>query len=161
MGSVNFGLLGLIQCALPAARVIHCRRHPVDTALSIYFSNFGARHAYAVDRGDIVAFYRHYERMMDHWRSVLPADRFTEVRYETMVADREAETRRLVAFLGLEWDDACMAPEKNRRPVKTASVWQARQPVYKTSVERWRRYEPWLGDLRDLLPGAGADDAVR
>ena len=85
---------------------------------------------------------------MAHWREVLPPDRFTEVDYERLVEDREAETRRLVAFVGLDWDDACLAPEKNERSVKTASVWQARQPVYKTSVERWRRYEPWLGELR-------------
>ena len=92
---------------------------------------------------------------MEHWRRVLPADRFTEVDYETLVEDREAETRRLVAFVGLDWDDACLAPERNRRAVKTAaSVWQARQPVYTTSVARWRRYEPWLGELRALLPAA-------
>ena len=85
---------------------------------------------------------------------MLPADFFTEVEYETLVADREAETRRLVAFCGLEWDDACLAPERNARRIKTASLWQARQPVYRTSLERWRRYEPWLGELRELLPEA-------
>jgi hypothetical protein len=74
-----------------------------------------------------------------------------EVEYETLIANREAETRRLVAFLGLDWDDACLAPERNQRSIKTASVWQARQPVYKTSLERWRRYEPWLQELRELL----------
>jgi hypothetical protein len=104
-----------------------------------------------------VFFYRQYERLMDHWRKVLPADRFTEVDYEALVDDREAETRRLVAFCGLEWDDACLAPERNERTVATASVWQARQPVYKTSVERWRRFEPWLGELRELMP---AEDAA-
>ena len=70
------------------------------------------------------------------------------------MAEPEAETRRLIDFLGLPWDDACLAPENNARSVKTASVWQARQPVYRTSVERWRRYEPWLGELRELLPEA-------
>ena len=93
---------------------------------------------------------------MDHWRSVLPADRFTEVEYETLIADREAETRRLIAFCGLDWDDACLAPERNSRVVKTPSLWQVRQPVYNSSVERWRRYEPWLGELRELLPAAEA-----
>jgi hypothetical protein len=114
------------------------------------------RHDYAWDRGDLVFQFRQYERLMDHWRRVLPSDRFTEVQYETLIADREAETRRLIAFLGLEWDEACLAPEQNTRVVQTASVWQARQPVYKTSVERWRRYEPWLGELRELLPEAKA-----
>ena len=91
---------------------------------------------------------------MEHWRRALPADRFTEVQYETLIADREAETRRLIAFCGLDWDEACLAPERNQRAVKTESLWQARQPVYTTSVERWRRYEPWLGELRTLLPVA-------
>ena len=73
-----------------------------------------------------------------------------------MIADREAETRRLIAFCGLDWNDACLTPERNGRVVKTASLWQARQPVYTTSVGRWRRYEPWLGELRELLPAAEA-----
>jgi len=152
----NFELLWLIRLVLPDARVIHCRRDPVDTCLSIFFANFSARLDYACDRGDLVFFYRQYERLMDHWRRVLPPDRFTEVQYETLIADREAETRRLVAFCGLDWNEACLTPERNGRVVKTASLWQARQPVYETSVGRWRRYEPWLGKLRELLPAAEA-----
>ncbi len=151
---LNFELLWLIRLAFPDARIIHCRRNPIDTGLSIYFSNFWAHQTYAFDKSDIVFFYRQYERLMAHWRSVLPPARFAEVDYETLVAEPEAETRRLIDFLGLPWDDACLAPENNARSVKTASVWQARQPVYKTSVERWRRYEPWLGELRELLPEA-------
>ena len=150
----NFELLWLLRLALPDARVIHCRRSPVDTCLSIFFANFSARQDYTCGRGDLVFFYRQYERLMDHWRRALPADRFSEVQYETLIANGEAETRRLVAFCGLGWDDACLAPERNGRMVKTASLWQARQPVYNTSVERWRRYEPWLGELRELLPAA-------
>jgi tetratricopeptide (TPR) repeat protein len=148
----NFELLWLLRLALPEARIIHCRRDPVDTCLSIFFANFAGRHSYAWDRGDLVFAYRQYERLMEHWRRALPSDRFTEVQYETLVAEREAETRRLVAFCGLEWDDACLAPERNGRVVATASVWQARQPVYATSIARWRRYEPWLGELRQLMP---------
>ena len=147
----NFELLWVIRLAFPDARIIHCRRNPVDTCLSIYFTNF-ARQDFAWDRGDLAFQYRQYERLMDHWRSVLPPDRFTDVQYETLVADPEAETRRLIAFVGLHWDDACLAPERNPRVVRTASSWEARQPVYKTSVERWRRYEPWLGELRELQP---------
>ena len=153
----NFELLWLLRLAFPDARIIHCRRRPVDTCLSIFFLNFSARQGYACDRGDLVFFYRQYERLMDHWRRALPADRFTEVEYEKLVADREAETRRLVAFCGLDWDEACLAPERNNRLVKTPSLWQVRQPVYTTSVERWRRYEPWLGELRELLPAAEAE----
>jgi tetratricopeptide (TPR) repeat protein len=157
----NFEVLGLIRLALPDARIIHCRRRAVDTALSIFFTNFGARLDYAWDRGDIVFAYREYERLMDHWRRVLPADRFTEVDYETLIAGREAKTRRLVTFCGLDWDDACLAPEHNKRVVRTASLWQARQPVYTSSVERWRHYEPWLGELRTLLePHRKSEDAL-
>jgi hypothetical protein len=76
------------------------------------------------------------------------------VEYEALVSDRDAETRRLVAFCGLEWDDACLAPQRNERALKTASLWQARQPVYTTSVNRWRRFEPWLGELQELMPRA-------
>jgi Flp pilus assembly protein TadD len=151
----NFEGLGLIRLAFPDARIIHCRRHPIDTALSIYFSNFGG-HAFANDRGDIVFFYRQYEKLMDFWRSVLRPDRFTEVEYERLIADREMQTRRLIDFLGLSWDEACMTPERNARAVQTASVWQARQPVYETSVERWRRYESWLGELKELMPRSAA-----
>jgi tetratricopeptide (TPR) repeat protein len=150
----NFERLWLIRLALPNARIIHCRRHPVDTCLSIFFANLWGGQDYAWDRADLVFYYRQYERLMDHWRRVLPADRFIDVDYEALIADREAETRQLVAFCGLNWDDACLAPERNRRVVKTASLWQARQPVYETSVGRWRHYEPWLGELRKLLPAS-------
>ncbi|RBP01036.1 tetratricopeptide repeat protein [Roseiarcus fermentans] len=148
----NFDRLELIRLACPQARIIHCRRHPIDTCLSIYFANFPAQNGYAFDRGDIAFVYREYERLMAHWREVLPADRFTEVQYETLVADRERETRRLIGFLGLDWDDACLRHEGNRGVVRTSSLWQARQPIYTTSVERWRRYEPWLGELKALAP---------
>ncbi len=97
-------------------------------------------------------FFRQYQRLMAHWREVLPPDRLVEVDYEALVADPEAQSRRLISACGLEWDDACLAPHLNTRTVKTASVWQARQPIYRTSVERWRRYEPWLGELRELAP---------
>ena len=146
----NFESLGLLHFMFPNARIVHCRRHPIDNCLSIFFTNFMTRQDYAWDRGDIAFFYRQYLRLMDYWRSVLPADRFLEVEYETLVRDRETETRRLVSFVGLDWDDLCLAPERNQRSVKTASRWQARQPVYATSTERWRRYEPWLGELSEL-----------
>jgi Flp pilus assembly protein TadD len=153
----NFEALGPIRLALPDARIIHCRRSPIDTCLSIFFTNFGGRLDYAWNRGDLVFAYRQYERLMDHWRRVLPADRFTEVEYETLVADQETETRRLIAFCELDWNDECLAPERNARVVRTASLGQVRQPVYTKSVERWRRYEPWLGELRELLPSPFSD----
>jgi Flp pilus assembly protein TadD len=158
---VNFQHIWLIRLAFPDARIVHCRRNPVDTCLSIFFQHFKGRHDYAYDRSDLVFYYRQYQRLMDHWRRVLPPDRFIEVEYERLIADRETESRRLVAFCGLGWDDACLAPERNERVVKTASRWQARQPIYATSVERWRRYEPWLGALRELLDDAAVAGAER
>jgi tetratricopeptide (TPR) repeat protein len=146
----NFLRVGLIHLLLPNARIIHCRRNPIDTCLSIYSTLFDGEMDFAASKSGLALYYKQYARLMDHWRKVLPPDRFTEVRYEKLIANRESETRRLIAFAGLDWDDACLSPERNERTVKTASVWQARQPVYASSVERWRRYEPWLGELATL-----------
>jgi tetratricopeptide (TPR) repeat protein len=148
----NFHFLGLIHAVFPHARIIHCRRHPIDTCLSIYFQNFAKRMDFAYDRADLVSAYRQYLKLMAHWRNVLPPERLLEIRYEELVADRETMTRKLIDFCGLDWNEACLHSERNRRTVQTASVWQARQSVYKTSVARWRHYEPWLGALRELLP---------
>ncbi|MBV8651067.1 MAG: sulfotransferase, partial [Alphaproteobacteria bacterium] len=147
----NFLLIGLIHWLFPEARIIHCRRHPVDTALSIYFTLFDRRHDFAYDRADIVAYYRNYARLMAHWRAILPSDRFLELDYEALVADPEGTARRLVAFCGLDWHEACARPETSQHIVKTASAWQARQPITAASVARWRRYEPWLGAFAELL----------
>ena len=143
----NFQLLWLLSLAFPEAHIIHCRRSPLDTCLSIYSPNFARqdfRGTLAIWHSSIVS-----TSNSSTIGEASPRDRFTEVQYETLVADSEAETRRLIAFVGLDWDDECLAPERNPRVVGNASSWQARQPVYKTSVERWRRYEPWLGELRD------------
>ncbi len=150
----NFMLLGIIHHVFPKATLIHCRRHPVDAALSIFTTNFETNIDYASDRGDLVFFFRQYERLMAHWRQILPSDRFVEVDYEALVADPEPHSRRLVAACGLEWNDSCLAPHRNTRTINTASLWQARQPIYRSSVERWRRYAPWLGELRQLDPQA-------
>jgi hypothetical protein len=106
------------------------------------------------NREDLVFYHGEYSRMMRHWRDVLPPGRFLEIDYEALTADREAETRRLISFCELDWHDACLRPERNQRAIITASRWQARQPVYRSSVERWRNYRPWLGPLADLLPQA-------
>jgi tetratricopeptide (TPR) repeat protein len=147
----NFAHLGAIRRVFPNAAIVHCRRHPIDTCLSIYTNDFSTPFEFVADRGTLVFFYREYLRLMAHWRAVLPPGRFIEVDYETLVADPEPLTRRLVETCGLPWDDACLAPHENRGRIATASVWQARQPIYRTSSERWRRYEPWLGELRELL----------
>ncbi|MBV8105577.1 MAG: sulfotransferase [Hyphomicrobiales bacterium] len=149
---VNFIRLGVINRVFPNATFIHCRRHPIDNALSIFTTNMDTNFAFLADRGDLVFYYRQYQRVMAHWREVLPPDRLVEVDYEALVVDPQLHARRMVAACGLEWNDACLAPHRNARTVKTASLWQARQPIYRTSVERWRRYEPWLGELRELAP---------
>jgi tetratricopeptide (TPR) repeat protein len=147
----NFFWLGLIAAVLPNASILHCRRSPVDTCLSIYFTRFATRQDFAYSSGDIVFYYEQYVRLMNHWRTTLSPDRFLEVDYEDLIADQERVTRQIITFIGLEWDASCLRPERNPRDVKTVSMWQARQPVYRTSVERWRRYEPWLGEFRRLL----------
>jgi tetratricopeptide (TPR) repeat protein len=147
---MNFLGLGLIHLLFPNARIIHCRRNPIDTCLSIYVTELGTPRAnFAVSRRNIVAMYRQYLRLMEHWRTVLPPDRFLEVDYEAVVADQETQATRVVDFLGLEWDPVCV-DTSSLGVVSTPSAWQARQPVYSTSVERWRRYEPWLGELAEL-----------
>jgi len=148
----NFLLLGLVHLLLPHARVIHCRRHPVDNCLSMFFTPYLRSPDFAHDRGNLVFYYEQYLRLMTHWRRVLPPDRLLEVDYETVVQDPEQSARKVIAFCGLDWDDACLQHERNPRPITTPSMWQARQPVYRTSVSRWRNYEPWLGEFRRLLP---------
>ena len=143
--------LGAIHALLPNARIIHCQRDPIDTCLSIYSTFFSSRVSFAARKDDLVFCYQQYLRMMDHWRKILPSDIFLEVQYERLIGDREAETRRLIAFAGLDWNDDCLRPEQNKRPISTSSAWQARQPVYTGSMQRWRRYEPWIGELRQLL----------
>jgi tetratricopeptide (TPR) repeat protein len=150
----NFMLLGLIRLAFPNAKVIHCRRHPVDTCLSIFVTPYTNAPDYAYDRDNIVFAYRQYLRTMAHWRVTLPPDGFLEIDYEELVSHREVASRRLVEFCDLPWDERCLQPEKNQRSVTTPTTWSVRQPVYQTSIERWRRYEPWLGPLRALLEEA-------
>lgn len=150
----NFLHAGLIAKVLPGAKFIHCVRHPVDVCLSFWMSSFGSPPQFSFDRSNIVFFYRQYQRLVEQWKEVLGPERWQKVRYEELVANQEEESRRLVKFIGLEWDPSCLQPERADRVVSTASHWQARQPVYQTSVERWRRYEPWLGEFRELLPDA-------
>ena len=152
----NFLWAGLIHLAFPRAIIIHCRRAAIDTALSIHQTYFHPGLAFPTGGAELVAYFRSYQRLTDHWRSVLPADRFIEVDYEDLTRAPEPVIRRIIAACGLSWHDGCLRPECNPRAVKTPSKWQTRQPIYRSSVARWRRYEPWLGPLRALLqPAAG------
>ncbi len=147
----NFLWAGLIHMAFPRAIIIHCRRDAVDTALSIHQTHFHPVLAFPTGGEELVAYFRSYRRLVDHWRRVLPGDRFIEVDYEELTRAPEPLIRRVIASCGLAWHDACLRPEDNTRAVKTPSKWQTRQPIYRTSVARWRRYERWLGPLRALV----------
>jgi LPS sulfotransferase NodH len=147
----NFLWAGLIHLAFPRAIIIHCRRAAVDTAVSIHQTHFHPSLAFPTGGPELVAYFRDYQRLIDHWRRVLPADRFIEIDYEDLTRSPEPVIRRIIAACGLPWHEACLRPESNPRAVKTPSKWQTRQPIYRTSVARWRRYEPWLGPLRALV----------
>lgn len=151
---LNFLHLGLIGRLLPGARVIDCRRDPRDTCLSCYMAFFEGGNDFKYSLGSASHFYRQYRRLMDHWKSVLDLP-ILEVCYETLVGNMEAETRRLLTFLDLEWDERCLRFYENKRPVSTSSRQQVRQPLYASSIGRWKNYrrhlselDPWLGQVR-------------
>lgn len=146
----NFMHLGLIALLFPNVRIIHCTRDAMDNCLSIFFQNFSGDHPYAYDLQNIGHHYKQYERLMAHWHSVLPG-RIMDIKYEDTISDPEYWSHQLIEHVGLEWNDACLAPHKQERIVKTASHWQVRQPIYKTSVQRWKNYEKHLGPLKDAL----------
>ncbi len=147
--------IGLVKLALPNARIIVVRRDPRDTLLSIYKNRFPeGTHLYAYDLRDLAAFYATFVEMIDFWRKETP-DWFTEVEYETLVANPEAESRRLIAAAGLEWEDACLNFHENKRKVDTLSVYQVRQPISGGSVKAWQRYEKELAPMIDLLRERG------
>jgi len=147
----NFLWAGLIHVAFPSAIIIHCRRAAVDTALSIHQTHFHPSLAFPTGGAELVEYFHSYQRLIGHWRSVLPPERFIEVDYEDLTRTPEPVIRRIIAACGLAWHDACLRPESNPRAVRTPSKWQTRQRIYSTSVARWRRYEPWLGPLRALV----------
>jgi tetratricopeptide (TPR) repeat protein len=147
----NFLHLGPLHVAFPNARIIHMRRHPIDTCLSIWTTNQPTSVEWAHGKEEIVFAYREYLRLMAHWRELLPADRLLEVDYEELVNSPQPMIRRMVEFCGMDWDDRCLRPEENTRAVATPSDWQVRQPIYNHAVERWRLFEPWLGDFAGLV----------
>ena len=152
---VNFLYLGVIAAALPRARVIHLRRNPMDACYAMYKTLFRMAYPYSYDLGDLARYWLAYDRLMAHWRRVVPAAQLIEVAYEDLVADQEGQSRRLVEFLGLPWEDACLAFERNPEPSLTASAAQIRQPIYRSSVALWRRYETGLAPLRAAFEAAG------
>ena len=147
----NFLRIGLIRLALPNARIIHCRRDPIDICLSCYRILF-IRDAqkFSYDLHELGLEYLRYARLMAHWRMVAP-DAMHVVQYEDLIADQEGEIRRLLNFCGLAFEDACLRFHETERTVKTASAEQVRQKIYRGAVERWRHYEKHLGPLLELL----------
>lgn len=148
---LNFVHVGLIALLFPDAPIIHCRRNTLDTCLSIYFQNFAhASNNYAYDMDDIAAFYAGYERLMRFWESLLPR-RLIPIQYEALVSDPETTAQSLYSAVGLTWEPKAIEPQANPATISTASVWQARQPIYSHSVDRWRHYEQHLSELHAAL----------
>lgn len=147
----NFRFVGLIHELLPNAKIIHCTRDPMDTCVSIYRHYFSGSHPYAYDLRELGDYYRHYERLMRHWHTVLPEGVMMDMPYEELVADQQFHTRRLLDFCNLSWDDACLAFHETERPVHTASAMQVRQPLYTGAIGRWRNEADYLQPLLDAL----------
>jgi len=149
---INYLHVGLIRLFWPNAKIVHCMRDPMDTCLSCYTRYFVAAQPFSWDLADVGQYYRQYERLMSHWREVLPGEMF-EVSYEHLVENTEQVTRELIAFCGLPWDDACLEFHQSKRPIRTNPL-SARRPIYSSSVGRWRRYEEYLQPLREALDGS-------
>jgi tetratricopeptide (TPR) repeat protein len=146
----NFLFVGLIHVLFPSAKIVHCTRDIMDNAASLYITPYRTRPAFTQTREGIVAYIEQYRLLMNHWAKVLPAGAVFNVSYEEMVSNQAAVTRELLNFCGLPWNEGCLRPEENRRSVATPSNWQARQSVYRSSVQRWRHYEPFLGPINHL-----------
>jgi len=147
----NFFHIGMIRLMLPHARIIHVMRDPMDSCFSNYARLFNDTMEFAYDLGTLGRYYVRYVKLMRHWREVLPPGTILDLRYEDMVADTKGQARRILDYLGLPWDDNCLAFHQNKRHVKTASVAQVRQPIYNTSVARWQRFEKHLTPLLDIV----------
>jgi tetratricopeptide (TPR) repeat protein len=147
---LNSGHLDVIHSIFPNARIIYMRRDPVDTCLSCYFQNFSLAHSFTLDLSDLAHYYREHHRLMNHWRAVLPKGSILDVPYEELVADQEGWTRKILDFIELGWDARCLEFQTTERPMVTASFWQVRQKIFKTSVQRWRNYEKFIDQLPAL-----------
>ena len=146
----NYMYLGLISILFPQARIIHCRRDPLDNCVSCFMTNFASANDFSFDLRWLGHYYRQYERLMAHWKSVLEMP-MLEVQYEQVVEDLPGQARRLIEFIGLPWDDACLNFQDNKRHIHTASNKQVRRPLYKSSVGRWQHYQKHLAPLMAAL----------
>jgi tetratricopeptide (TPR) repeat protein len=143
----NFHFIGLIHLALPNATIIHAVRDPLDTCVSCFSVNFTYAQPHTFDLAELGRYYRKYRELMMHWHDVLPPGRVIDVSYEELVGDLDGAARRIVAACGLEWDPQCLDFYRTERAIRTTSSVQVRQPIYSSSIGRWRRYEKFLGPL--------------
>lgn len=150
----NFLHLGLIKRLFPDARIVHTRRHPLDNVLSAWFLHLGGAMPYAADLMDTAHFLAQERRLMDHWKRLWPDD-ILDLDYDAFVEDPRPHTERLLAHCGLAWDNACLAFHQTDSNVRTASVWQVREPLYKRASGRWRHYERQLAPVKQWLEGKG------
>ena len=146
----NFAHVGMIHLALPGAKIIDARRHPLACGFSAFKQHFARGQNFTYSLHDIGRYYRDYVELMAHMDAVLPG-RIHRVVYENMVTDTEAEVRRLLDYCGLPFEQGCLRFFDNDRPVRTASSEQVRQPIYREGIDHWRNYEPWLGPLKAAL----------
>jgi len=153
---LNFLYCGLIRRALPQARIVHVQRHPMAACYAMFKTLFEDAYPFSYDLSELGRYYLAYRRLMRHWAQAMPG-RIYELRYESMIEDQLGETRRLLAFCGLDWEDACAQFHENPDPSTTASAAQVRQPIYDSSVEQWRHYADQLSELRRLLMEGGID----
>ena len=147
----NYMSIGLIHALLPNAKIIHLKRNPIDTCLSCYTKLFTEGQLYSYDLTELGQYYQCYERIMNHWRAILPSDAWLEIEYENLVNNLESEAQRLIEFCDLAWEPTCLSFHQSKRQVRTASFVQVRQPIYNSSIERWYRYEQALAPLIKIL----------
>lgn len=157
----NFAYLGVIAAALPRAPIVHVRRNPLDTCLSCFSYRFAGRQAFSYDFAELGRYYRAYDRLMAHWRAVLPAGQLLEVQYEDLITAPEENTARLLHHCGLTWDARCLDFHRHDRAVRTASAEQVRQPLYRSAIGRWRAYAEHLGPLIEALGPLAPPEAHR
>jgi tetratricopeptide (TPR) repeat protein len=148
--TANLDSVGLIYSVFANARFIYMERDPIDTCLSCYFQQFAASVSFSMDLADLAHYYKGHRRLAHHWQSVLPPGRMLIVSYEELVRDLENTTRRMLDFLGLEWDAQCLSFYENERPVATASTWQVRQKIYTDAIGRSQAYKKYIGPLKAL-----------
>ena len=146
----NYMNIGFISTILPQAKIINIKREPLDSCLSCYFQYFAQVMPFSRNLTYAGQYYRDYLRIMEHWEEVLPGKVLT-INYSDMVDDHEGTTRKMLDFIGLDWDESCHKFQKVERSVKTASSWQVRQPIYTSSLARWKNYAPYIGELITAL----------